>query len=227
MTGGDSRLYLNSNAMLVNNAGATLTISGNTLIGRPAPVGTGSHLLNRGTMVVNGPATLNMPMGNGMFQQYGDLTVNNATIYCSIAAANPDTCAYQDNNGGSIPTGSITRLNNATLDIGGPGKNYNFFKGSTITGNGTINIDMSAYGTLAPCALLIWFAWLRRKRNSRLGMAMMLAPEELLVRGPHGAVTTTACRPARRGRETGGRRLRTPEPAPGAWHNPHSVPACR
>jgi hypothetical protein len=153
MSGGDSRLYLKSGPTLVNNAGATLTISGNTLIGRADATSNLSYVKNLGTMIVNGPGTLNMPMGQGMFQQYGDLTVNNATIFCSIAASNPDKCAYQDNNGGSIPTGSITRLNNATLDIGGPGKNYNFFKGSTITGSGTINIDMSAYGKLAPGAL--------------------------------------------------------------------------
>jgi hypothetical protein len=42
---------------------------------------------------------------------------------------------------------------------------------------------------LAPAALLVWFAWLRRKRRARLGMAMLLTGEELLVRGPHGTVS--------------------------------------
>jgi len=153
MTGGDSRLYLKSGPALVNNLGATLTINGNALIGRVDATSNGSYLKNFGTMVVNGPGTLNMPMGTGTFQQFGDLTVNNATIVCSLASANPDKCSFQDNNGGSIPTGSITRLNTATLDIGGPGVNHNLFKGSTITGQGTINVDMMVYGTLAPGAL--------------------------------------------------------------------------
>jgi len=153
MAGGDSRLYLKSSPTLVNNLGATLTITGNTLIGRPDATSSISYVKNLGTMIVNGPGTLNMPMGSGKFQQFGDLTVNNATIFCSLAASNPDKCSYQDNDGGSEPTGSITRLNNATLDIGGTGVNYNLFKGSTIAGQGTINIDVSAYGTLAPGAL--------------------------------------------------------------------------
>jgi len=153
MSGGDSRLYLKSGPTLVNNLGATLTINGNALIGRVDATSNGSYLKNLGTMIVNGPGTLNMPMGSGTFQQYGDLTVNNATIFCSFAASNPDKCSYLDNNGGSTPTGSITRLNNATLDIGGAGLNHNLFKGSTITGVGTINTDLSVYGTLAPGAL--------------------------------------------------------------------------
>jgi len=150
--GGNSRLYLKSGAKLVNNLGATLTINGNALIGRADATSNVSTLTNLGAMVVNGPGTLNMPMGVGTFEQFGDLTVNNATIYCSMAASNPDKCSYQDNNGGSIPSGSITRLNNATLDIGGPGVNHNLFAGSTITGNGTINIDLSVLGKLAPGA---------------------------------------------------------------------------
>lgn len=153
MTGGDSRLYLKSGPKLLNNLGATLTITGNTLIGRADATSNLSYVTNLGTMVVNGPGTLNMPMGTGQFQQYGDLTVNSATIVCSLAAANPDKCSYLDNNGGSTPTGSITRLNNATLELGGTGVNHNMFNGSTITGQGTVNVDLSVYGVLAPGAL--------------------------------------------------------------------------
>ena len=153
MSGGDSRLYLKSGPTFVNNAGATLTISGNTLIGRADATANLSYLTNLGTMIVNGPGTLNMPMGTGTFKQFGNLTVNNATIVCSLAAANPDKCGYQDNNGGSTPTGSITRLNNATLELGGTGVNHNLFNGSTITGQGTVNVDLSVYGKLAPGAL--------------------------------------------------------------------------
>lgn len=152
MSGGDSRLYLKSGPKLLNNAGATLTITGNTLIGRADGTSNASFLTNLGTMVVNGPGTLNMPMGSGQFQQYGDLTVNDATIVCSLAAANPDKCTFLDNNGGSTPTGSITRLNNATLELGGSGVNHNTFNGSTITGQGTVNVDLSLYGVLAPGA---------------------------------------------------------------------------
>ena len=152
MSGGDSRLYLKSGPKLLNNAGATLTISGNTQIGRADATSNISYVTNLGTMIVNGPGTLNMPMGTGQFQQYGDLTVNNATIVCSLAAANPDKCSFLDSNG-SGPTGSITRLNNATLELGGTGVNHNMFNGSTVTGQGTINADLSVYGTLAPGAL--------------------------------------------------------------------------
>jgi hypothetical protein len=47
----------------------------------------------------------------------------------------------------------------------------------------------SASALLAPLALGLWFAWMRRRRKVRLGMALLLTPEELLVRGPHGAVS--------------------------------------
>src|SRR5262249_12433344 len=130
--GGDSRLYFDTGGTLLNNAGATLTISGNAQFARPNATANNATVQNLGTMVVNGPGTLNMPLGVGGFEQFGDLTINNATVVCSYAAANPDKCSYGDNNGGSIPTGSITRLNNATLDIGGPGVNHNLFAGSTL-----------------------------------------------------------------------------------------------
>jgi hypothetical protein len=47
----------------------------------------------------------------------------------------------------------------------------------------------AASALLAPCALAVWFTWMRKRRKVRLGMAMLLTPEELLVRGPHGAVS--------------------------------------
>ncbi len=47
----------------------------------------------------------------------------------------------------------------------------------------------SAAALLAPVTLGIWFLWMRRRRAVRLGMALLLTPEELLVRGPYGAVS--------------------------------------
>lgn len=44
-------------------------------------------------------------------------------------------------------------------------------------------------GALAPCALFTWFGWVRRRRRARLGIALLLAPEELLVRGSHGVLS--------------------------------------
>ncbi|MET0283224.1 MAG: hypothetical protein ABW352_02090 [Polyangiales bacterium] len=47
----------------------------------------------------------------------------------------------------------------------------------------------TAAALLAPATLAVWFAWMRKRRAVRLGMAMLLTQEELLVRGPHGAVS--------------------------------------
>ncbi len=151
MAGGDSRLYFDGGGTLLNNAGATLTINGNTLFGRPTTTASVSSVTNLGTMTVTGPGALNMPIGVGIFHQFGDLTISNATLVCSNAAANPDKCTYRDSDATHI--GSITRLANATLDLGGTGVNYPFGAGSTITGQGTINTDMTASGKLAPGAL--------------------------------------------------------------------------
>lgn len=42
---------------------------------------------------------------------------------------------------------------------------------------------------LAPGALLVWFAWMRSRRAVRLGLALLLTREELLIRGKHGVVS--------------------------------------
>ena len=42
---------------------------------------------------------------------------------------------------------------------------------------------------LAVGALFGWFFWMRTRRALRLGMAMLLTPEELLLRGKHGALS--------------------------------------
>ncbi|MDB4984840.1 MAG: hypothetical protein JWN04_18 [Myxococcaceae bacterium] len=42
---------------------------------------------------------------------------------------------------------------------------------------------------LALTALWIWFRWLRGRRQARLGMALLLTPEELLIRGKQGVVS--------------------------------------
>lgn len=46
-----------------------------------------------------------------------------------------------------------------------------------------------AAALLACSALVLWFAWMRRRRAARLGIALLLTPEELLVRGRHGVVS--------------------------------------
>jgi hypothetical protein len=48
----------------------------------------------------------------------------------------------------------------------------------------------SAAALLAFAALLAWFAWMRRRRAARLGIALLFTPEELLLRGRHGVVST-------------------------------------
>jgi hypothetical protein len=42
---------------------------------------------------------------------------------------------------------------------------------------------------LVPIALAVWFSWLRSRRAARLGLALLLTPEELLVRGKHGVAS--------------------------------------
>lgn len=44
-------------------------------------------------------------------------------------------------------------------------------------------------GLLALGTLAAWFAWMRRRRAARLGLAMVLTPEELLLRGKHGVLS--------------------------------------
>jgi hypothetical protein len=151
IAGGNSRLYLDGSSQLVNNAGATLTISGNTLIGRATPASNYAIVHNLGTMVVNGPGTLDMPLGGSFsaFQQYGDLTVNNASIVCSQVAI--DKCSFRDANG--LPAPAITRLNNAMLDLGGAAVTYPLGDVSTLTGTGTVQASILLRGRIAPGAL--------------------------------------------------------------------------
>jgi len=151
-SGGNSRLNLGGSSKLVNNAGATLTVNGNMLVGRPDAAASYGVLNNLGTMIVNGPGTLNMPLGSNLahLEQYGDLTVNNATVACDLLSAT-DTCYFLVS--GSQPSGSITRLNNATLALGGSGANLFLSEGSTLTGTGTVDAGVMVRGTLAPGAL--------------------------------------------------------------------------
>lgn len=151
LAGGNSRVYLDGSSQLVNNAGATLTISGNTTIGRATPAFNGAIVQNLGTMVVNGPGTLNMPLGGNFsaLQQYGDLTVHNATIVCSQAAT--DKCSFRDANGQPAP--AITRLDNAVLDLGGAAITYSLGDVSTLAGTGTVQASIIARGKIAPGAL--------------------------------------------------------------------------
>ena len=151
LAGGNSRLDLDGSSQLVNNAGATLTISGNALIGRATPAANGAILQNLGTMVFNGPGTLNMPLGGSFssFMQYGDLTVNGATVLCSQTAT--DKCLFRSPNG--APSGSITRLNNATLQLGGAATVFALSDGSSLSGTGTVDASIQLRGKIAPGAL--------------------------------------------------------------------------
>jgi hypothetical protein len=150
-SGGASRLNLGDSSKLINNAGATLTINGDMIVGRPDAAPSSGTLSNLGTMIVNGPGTLAMLQGNqlGHFEQYGDLTVNNATIACNVQSPT-DACTFllPPTNSNS----SITRLNNATLALGGSGVNLQLSEVSTLTGTGTIDAGITVRGTLAPGA---------------------------------------------------------------------------
>ena len=150
-SGGDSRVNLGTSSRVINNVGATLTINGNMVIGRPDAAPSQGALSNLGTMVINGPGTLNMPLGSngGHLEQFGDLTVNNATIVCDVLSPT-DACYFQFAVNSAI--GSITHLNNATLTLGGSGFNLQLSQGSTLTGTGTIDASIAVRGTLAPGA---------------------------------------------------------------------------
>lgn len=148
MSGGDSRLYLGGSSKLVNNAGATFTINGNMLIDGPDASASYAMLSNLGTMIVNGPGTLNMPLGNlGTLEQHGDLTVNNATIVCDTLAA--ESCRFLL---ASNPGTSITRLNNATLALGGSGFDLFLDQSATLAGTGIVDAGVLVRGTIAPGA---------------------------------------------------------------------------
>jgi hypothetical protein len=49
--------------------------------------------------------------------------------------------------------------------------------------------SLAAASLLALALLLGWFVWTRRRRTTRLGIGMLLTPEELLVRGAAGVLS--------------------------------------
>ena len=150
MSGGNSHLTLAGSSKLVNNLGATLTITGNTLFDRPPAVATQARLNNLGTMTFTGPGSLSLLLGTGGgFAQWGDFTATDATVVCNQLSG--EACSFSHSNGGP-PTGSITRLANATLDLGGATVGLNVPLGSTVTGTGTVNGFGNITGTLAPGA---------------------------------------------------------------------------
>ncbi|MGH7292542.1 MAG: hypothetical protein ACREJT_15090, partial [Myxococcota bacterium] len=151
-SGGDSRVNLGGSSQLINNAGATLTVNGNLLVGRPDAAPSYGILTNLGTMTVNGPGTLTMSLANNQarFQQSGDLTVNNATIVCDLLSPT-DACSFLFGENNLI--GPITRLNNGTLALGGSAVNAQLSAGSTLSGTGTIGSGIVVRGTLAPGAV--------------------------------------------------------------------------
>ena len=58
LAGGDSRLYLEVGASVANQIGASIAISGNTQIGKPAPANSTHQVNNFGSMSMSGPGTL-------------------------------------------------------------------------------------------------------------------------------------------------------------------------
>lgn len=55
-------------------------------------------------------------------------------------------------------------------------------------GRGLIATPVLGAAALSLLAIVGWFAWLRRRQKSRLGIGMLLTPAELLLRGPQGVV---------------------------------------
>jgi hypothetical protein len=151
-SGGSSRVNLGGSSKLINNAGALLTVNGNLIVGRPDAAPSYGVLNNLGTMIVNGPGTLSLPLGQnlGHFEQFGDLTVNNATIVCDVLSPT-DACYFLFSLSAENP--SITRLNNGTLLLGGSGFDISLSEYSTLTGTGTVDTGLVVRGTLAPGAL--------------------------------------------------------------------------
>jgi hypothetical protein len=146
MSGGNSRLIKEGSSSITNNVGATWAISGNTTIGRATANSALGPVYNSGTMTLTGPATLSLPLGGGVFRQFGSLTVSNATIICKPTGV-ADTCSFQD-WAGAEPTGAVTRLANGTLDFV-PASNYTVGPSSTLAGSGTVNSGIQLRGTLA------------------------------------------------------------------------------
>ena len=148
--GGDSRLVIDSSAELVNNVDATLAITGNMIVSRPPAAFTVARLRNFGNMTVTGPGTLNLALGaNATFQQSGHLIATSATIICD--RLNGERCNF--GHIGTSPTGIVTRLDNAVLDLGGATSDLGVPVGTTLTGTGSINARVLLNGVLAPGAL--------------------------------------------------------------------------
>jgi len=153
LVGGDSRLYLEEGASVINQVGASIAISGNTQIGKPTPANSIHHVKNFGSMSMSGPGTLSFPGGGGglvEFWQFGQFTITNATVRCNLVAV---ACRWSDINGGGS-SAAFTRMVNGQIDAGGPAANFGVSKGATLTGTGSINARLStANGLLAPGAL--------------------------------------------------------------------------
>lgn len=151
-SGGNSRVNLGGSSKVINNLGATMTINGNMIVGRPDAAPSYGALNNLGTMVINGPGTLSLPLGQnqGHFEQFGDLTVNNATVLCDLLSPT-DACYFLFSTSAETP--SITRLNNGTLSLGGSGVDIQLSEYSTLTGTGIVDAGVAVRGTLAPGAL--------------------------------------------------------------------------
>ncbi len=155
LAGGDSRIDLMIGAEISNAVGASIAISGNARIGLPAPETSAVYLYNRGAFTMNGPGTLLLAGsgGGGVFnlRQTGDFTLTNATVQCNNAASQ---CTWSDADSGNPDPLPVTRLANATIDLGAATASFPLNREATLTGSGAINGRLgSVQGLLAPGAL--------------------------------------------------------------------------
>lgn len=151
MAGADSRLYLETGAQAINEAGASFTISGNARIGKPVPAAGLRTFRNLGSMSLSGPGGLTFPGGGGgfvEFHQQGTLTISNADLHCDQVAS---LCRFLVGDG--TDSVAVTHLVNGSIDLGGASAELALSPGATLSGSGDINGSVQVHGTLAPGAV--------------------------------------------------------------------------
>lgn len=149
LAGGDSRLLLGPSSELINEAGASFTVTGNALIGEPVPTTGGPRITNQGQFNVNGPGTLTIGGGIGatLFFQLGELTVDNATLACNSASG---ACQFNDSQGTFGPVQRL-QLAGGTIDCGGATGAFPLYTTMRMEGNGTLSCRLQGVrGIIAP-----------------------------------------------------------------------------